>query len=176
MTVRIQKALIKEELLAARTLGWSILIALLYLFLSTLLLNSRLVLDTISGSYPLSYKLSILSSLLMGVTTLYTPVELVVMLLLGFLTGINLVLVGRSLRAQKRQNGVASLGLGMIGVVASTGCASCGLTLFSFAAPTVSLSLAPFQGPLMQIVSFVLLSTSLLHTLNRRAAVCTITK
>lgn len=173
MTIRIHKNLVKQELLSPVMLGSSLMIAVLYLFSTALLLNARLVGETLTGTYTLSYKLGILTALLLGVRTMYTPLEMMVMLLLGVLTGMNLVLVIRSLREQQRR-GMASFGLGMFGVVASTGCASCGLTLFSVAAPTISLSVAPFQGPLLQLTSFVLLTASLIHTVNRRAAVCTL--
>lgn len=118
----------------------------------------------------------------MGITMLYKPLELVIILVMGFLMGINimllldsLTLVAKKSATSKKQKGNVSLGLGVIGMLVTTGCASCGITLVSFLGPTLSLSLIPFQGVLIQGISLILLVISLVHILNRRNQNCIVT-
>ena len=176
MKILIHKEYLKQELLTLPVLVSSLGIALLYFYLSTLTLNFRLVTETISGHYPLNHKAAVLIALLQGAPALYTPFELFFILLLGFLMGVNTVLIVRSLREGKEKNGAWSFSLGFLGMLATTGCASCGITLLSIVGPSVSLSLLPFQGVALQFVSLGLLTISLIHTLNRRAQGCIITQ
>lgn len=176
MKILIHKEYLKQELLSPSVLLISAAIAVLYVFLSTLMLNFRLLAETFSGAYELPYKVAIVTSLLKGVLTLYNPFELTLILLLGFLMGINTVLIAKSLRDQRLRRGSWSFGLGFLGMMATTGCASCGITLLSVIGPSVSLSLLPFQGIALQCASLGLLSFSIIHTLNRRAKGCIITE
>lgn len=176
MKILIHKEYLKQELFTLPVLFASVSIAVVYLFLSTLLLNYRLLAETFSGNYEFGYKTGMAFSLLKGVFILYTPFELTLILLLGFLMGINTVLIIKSLCEQRLRTGSWSFGLGFLGVLVTTGCASCGITFLSVVGPSVSLSLLPFQGISLQFVSLGLLCFSLVHTLNRRARGCIIAK
>lgn len=110
---------------------------------------------------------------------MYTLPELLIILLLGFLMGVNLVLIVHSLHVTKKQRGekksALSFGLGVAGLLATTGCASCGVTLLSFIGPSVTAGLLPFHGFFyLQLMSVGLLILSLIHTLNRRNQSCII--
>jgi hypothetical protein len=175
MTIRIHKEHLKQELFSPEVISISLIFALLYLFITTLLLNIKLLGDTVMGNYTLQEKGTIFFSLLQGVTTLYTLPELLLLLLLGLLMGANFVLLGKTYRERKKRTGDVSLGLGVLAVVATTGCASCGLTLFSLIGPGISLSLLPFQG-IAQGLSLILLTASLIHTVNRRRNGCIIAR
>ncbi len=176
MTIRIHKNYLKQELLTPSVLITGVVTAMVYILFSTLMMNSKLIMETLSGSYPFTSKVSIIIELIKGVRLLYNPMELSLLFVLGFLMGINLILIVKSLQDRRRKMGSWSLGLGMAGVIATTGCASCGITLLSVAGPTVSAGLLPFQGIGIQIVCFVLLLVSLVHTMNRRNSACVIVR
>lgn len=183
MTIRIHTSHLKQELLNPSVLIGGVLIALLYLIFSTLIINYHLIIEVITGAYSLQSKLSIILGLTKGVKLLYNPFELSIVLLLGFLMGINFILIFKSLkdaskvkRNRKEQKGAWSLGLGMLGFLATSGCASCGITLLSVLGPTVSLSLLPFQALALQFMSLVMLLVSLVYTINRRNTACVIVK
>ncbi len=176
MIIRIQTAALRQELISPQILLSGIGMGITYLFTSSLLLNMALITETMSGLYTVSQKSAILLGLTQGILTLYSPLELSLMLLLGFLMGVNLSLILKSLQEKRKQTGDWSIGVGFLGLIATTGCASCGITLFSLAGPTISLGLLPFQGILLQGISAVLLLFSLIHTLNRRSKACIILK
>jgi hypothetical protein len=174
MKIRIHKERLKEELIQPAVLIGGLTVAAVYVAFSTLIINYKLILETSTGQYPTSHKLSLILSLFTGAATLFSPFELMVIFFMGFLMGVNLILLIKSLQEKKR-TGDWSFGLGIAGTLATTGCASCGITLLSFLGPSVSLSLLPFQGIVLQGVSLVLLVLSLVHTLNRRVKNCIIT-
>jgi hypothetical protein len=174
MKIRIHKEHLKQELVSPVVLLGGVSLALVYLTASTLLMNYKLLAQTFSGNYPIAEKVALVLTLLSGIRTLYSPFELILISFMGFLMGINLVLLTKSLKERKK-TGDWSFGLGILGTVATTGCASCGITLLSFLGPSVSLSLLPFQGISLQVISMILLIISLVHTLNRRVKNCIIT-
>jgi hypothetical protein len=174
MKIRIHKDYVKQELTSPTVLIGGVSLSILYLVISTLIINVKLISETLTGNYPVVDKLTLILTLITGITTLYSPIELIIISLMGFLMGINIVLLIKSLHERKK-TGDWSFGLGMLGTVATTGCASCGITLLSFLGPSVSLSLLPFQGIFLQMVSMVLLILSLIHTLNRRVKNCIVT-
>jgi hypothetical protein len=173
MIIRINKTQLRRELFVPEVLVISGVFSLLYVFFSSLIMNHQLITETLRGDYSFNYKVTILLSLARGVGMMYSLPELLLLLTIGLLMGMNLVLITKSLK-EKKQNGDWSLGIGLLGAVATTGCASCGITLFSLAGPTLSLSFLPFQSFLLQLISMGLLALSLIHTLNRRGNSCVI--
>lgn len=176
MIIRVHTSHLKQELLNPPVLIGGSTLAVLYILFSTLILNSRFISETVSGNFPFSEKALLILALLEGVTTIYSPFELVVIILMGFLMGVNVVLLIKSIREKNGQKGSMPLGIGFLGMVATTGCASCGITLLSFLGPSLSLGLLPFQGLALQSISLILLSVSLIYTLNRRSKACLIIK
>lgn len=173
MKIRLHKATITEEILSPKVLLLSSIIAILYLVFSLYFINFRLVVETIIRQGFSSDTFVLLGLLLTGVTTLFRPYELVVMIVIGFLMGMNLRLIYNMFR---QEGGKISFGLGFATAVASTGCPSCGLTVLSFLGPSVSASLLPFNGLPLQLLSISLLLFSLIYNLNRKTSFCRITK
>lgn len=181
MIVRINKESLKRELVNPFALIGGIIFAVLYILVSTLIINYQLIIATLNGSYSLASKIAVIIALTKGVKLLYNPFELSMVFLLGFLMGINLILIMKSLREtttspknpRKSKNSLA-LGLGMTGFIATSGCASCGITLLSLLGPTLSITLLPYQTLALQVVSLGLLLFSLIYTLNRRNTPCVI--
>ena len=181
MMIRIHKSHLKQELLTPSVFVGGISISVIYFFLSSLMLNNRFIWETITGVYPIKQKLNLLLALLAGAETMYAIPELLLILTLGFLMGINLVLILKSVHETRVKNigkkGNLSFGLGVAGLVATTGCASCSVTFLSFIGPSVTAGLLPFHGFFyLQLTSMVLLLISLLYTLNRRNQSCIIAK
>ena len=172
MKIRIHKEHLRQELLSPMVIIGSVITAVMYLGVSTLILNNRLVIETLTGSYPITHKLAVFRALLQGTTTLYSPFESGLLSLLGLLFGINLILIMKSLR----QQGNWSFGLGTVGALAATGCASCGITALSFLGPSVSAGLLPFSGLPLQLLSLSLLLFSLFYNLSRKTRFCRISR
>jgi hypothetical protein len=175
MSIRIHKEHLKQELLKPSVIIGGSVLAAVYILFSTLIINYKLITETVSGSYSFSHKITLILSLFLGITSLFPLFELLIILFMGFLMGVNVVLLVTSLRERKKQKGDWTFGLGFAGMLATTGCAGCGITLLSFLGPTVSLSMLPFQGIVLQGTSMLLLIVSLIHTLNRRVKNCVIT-
>lgn len=92
--------------------------------------------------------------------------------IISFLFGINLELVLRKLKFLKKRGGLhITFGAGFLSLVAA-GCASCGLSFASVLGIATMVSLLPFHGLELYILSIVILSVSLFLNLQTLVTVC----
>lgn len=146
---------------------FSLLIASIYILFSLYILNYRLINDTIIASYSLPAKLTILVSLIFGLWTTYTHIELVIMLINAILVGVNTIFIIRSMK-KLRSQGAVQLSVGgatIMGFVAA-GCSSCGLSVLAILGVSSSFSSLPFKGVEIQIISMILLLVSFIYMLR----------
>lgn len=158
------------ELFSISGIIWSILLAVMYLFLTDILLNLRLVGASISNHFPFATIFSLFVSLFIGSFTSLSaePVTLYVLLLNAFLVGLNLFLLSKALRGLQISRKVhISLGGATLFSLVTAGCASCGLSLLSVIGLSATLAFLPFHGAELRIISLGLLALSAFYMLKK---------
>ena len=165
-----------RRLFSLKTVLLSLLIAALYIILTAYLMNIRLVTSTLSGSFPLSYKIAILRDLITGLTSVMTPLPLVFLIVIAILAGFNLTLFTLKFLELRGHSGIKlTTGGGMLLGVITGGCPACGIPVLSFIGFGGGLTVLPFGGLGFSILSVFLLSVSLyllIRSLN--AAACAV--
>lgn len=139
----------------------AVLLAAIYLILSVYLMNFNLVKHTVLGNYPIGYKFTILVDLLGGMLTAMTKIGLFVLISTAFLSGINLMLVGKRilhLRLSGKLHWVVG-GSSLLGIVGS-GCAACGLPVIALLGLSGSVIYLPFMGQELSVISLGFLVVS----------------
>ncbi len=142
----------------------SLVIAFLYGLLSLYLVNYRLVIEELGTNAPLWNKLQLLGSLIQGLTTAYTSIDVVLLLLTSLLVGVNVMLIITVVRNLKNTGGITlSVGGGSVAGLVSTGCGACGLTFLSVIGLTSATAVLPFHGKELQLGGVTLLIFSLIY-------------
>ncbi len=150
----------------------SLLISLLYFIAVIYSFNSHLVLNTVTGAYPLAYKIDILTLLLLGARADMTSLGLFVLILISLLTGLNLSLAFKRIRGFKGSK-LSIMGGSFFGVLGA-GCVSCGLPVVSFFGLTGAVAYLPFRGREISFLALGLLVLSLILMLRNENKVCKI--
>lgn len=145
--------------LSKKDLVISSFIAAAYLLLTIFLMNFALAKDTLLGGYPLAYKVNITFSLILGMWTSMTHQTIFLLILIAFLSGLNLTLLAQKISLLKYAKSLQfTVGGGTILGIAGAGCASCGLPFLSLLG--VSSSFLPFKGEEFLYISLILLLVS----------------
>lgn len=148
-------------------------IAVLYLLLNVYFTNYSLINQSYFGSYDFGYKLNISLALLQGLFTAMSGFNLVILIMMSFLTGANLVLVFRNLRTNFAKKGIhMAFGLGSFLGTAGSGCASCGLPLLGLLGISGSVGHLPFKGVEVSIIALGLLVFSFIVLLKQQLTPC----
>jgi hypothetical protein len=158
----------KKEIVSLKSFVLILLIALLYFALSTLILNYRLVFLTVTGDYPLSYKLTLIFNLLQGSLTAFSATDFVLLIVTSVLVGLNVLLITKTIMKLKSQKGRLSLSVGgsaVLGLVVA-GCSSCGFSVLSLLGLSASLTFIPFGGLSLHLLAIFLLLLSLIYSLR----------
>ena len=154
-----------------------VVVDLLYICLAAYLINYQLVLNTLSGTFPWSYKTSLLYQLATGIFTALGPVDSTFLVANGLLVGLNLLLIIKTVRTLEGM-GKVKLSVGgatLIGIVAA-GCGACGFTIFSLLGVSASLSFLPFHGLEIHVLSFAVLLFSAFYMMRKllQAQICSL--
>jgi hypothetical protein len=153
----------------------SLIIAVVYVIFTVLMMNGRLVQETIPGNFPLDYKFNLMIALLAGMWTAMTGAGLFILFITAILTGINLTLVFQRLSLLQSSGKLHIMvgGSSVLGIVGS-GCAACGLPVLALLGLSGSVAYLPFQGTELSIISVVMLSISLYLMVksNSQSKVC----
>lgn len=150
-------------------------VALLYIVTSVYAVNKTIMLTTLTGAFPLSYKTNLLLNLFVNSWAMYQPIEAVLLVLIAILMGINVALMGKLFGSMRGKNGLKmSFGGSTVFAIVSAGCPSCGISVLSLVG--ISSPLLPFQGVPLQLISITLLCGSIGYTLFKltRPAACAI--
>ncbi|HEX7042776.1 MAG TPA: hypothetical protein VF189_05995 [Patescibacteria group bacterium] len=151
----------RKELLSPKSIFFILFIAFLYIIFTLSSLNHSLVSDTIFSSTLVAYKISLLSSLLMGLFTAFSPVDTAITIASSILVGLNLVLIAKTIYKLEHLGKVrVSVGGATIIGLVTTGCSSCGFSLLSILGIGTSFSFLPFHGMEIHIASVLLLGFS----------------
>jgi hypothetical protein len=140
----------------------SLIIALFYIALITLLMNTDLVRSTFLGSYRFLYKIKIVTGLIKGMWTSMSGVGFFLLVTTAVLTGLNLSLLTQKVKNLKSQGNLRLIvgGSSIIGVI-SSGCAACGLPILAILGLGGSLAFLPLRGMELSYLSVIMLSYSL---------------
>ncbi len=158
----------KQELLSLKSVVSIILISLLYFALSTLILNYRLVFQTLTGDYPLIYKTTLIFNLLEGALTAFSKTDFLLLIVTSVLVGLNVLLIAKTIikiESQKGRLGLSVGGSAILGIVVA-GCSSCGFSVLSLLGLSASLTFIPFAAVGFHILAIFLLLISLVYSLR----------
>ncbi|EKE06318.1 MAG: hypothetical protein ACD_19C00017G0018 [uncultured bacterium] len=139
----------------------SLIIALFYFVLVTLLMNSSLVKNTFLGDYGIEYKIKIIVGLTYGMWTSMSGIGLFLLTTTAILTGINLSLLSQKIKDLKAQGNLRIIvgGSSLFGIIGS-GCAACGLPILALLGLSGSIAYLPLRGMELSYLSVLLLSLS----------------
>lgn len=155
-----------QHILRGKLLIIAISIAFFYIIASLYAVNMAIITDTIFGSYPMSYKTTLLQSVVVGSWNMYPPPEAILLVIIGILMGINIALMVKIFSALQANKGLrVSFGGSSVLAIASAGCPACGISLLSLIG--VSVPLLPAQGVPLQLLAVTLLAGSIIYSLRK---------
>lgn len=159
---------IRKELFTKRFFYIAIPLAVVYAVATIYLFDLKIMMQTWSGNFPLSYKFSLSWALLQGFQTLLSPVDKALLIITALLVGINFTLAFSNMQKIK-QRGTLSLSLGGASIIglAATGCTTCGISLFALFGLSAAVSTLPFHGLELHIVALCLLIISLGYMIKK---------
>lgn len=150
----------------------SLIFGLIYLTFALILFDYRTYESVLSQSYSFTAKLNICWLIFIGSFSILGVRDSILVIIISLLFGINLELVLRKLKFLKKRGGLhITFGAGLLSLVAA-GCASCGLSFASVLGIAALVSLLPFHGLELYIVSIIILLSSLLLNLQTLVVVC----
>jgi hypothetical protein len=161
----------KNEFINPIEVSIILFISFIYFTFTILLLNYRLTFSTILSNNPVSFKFTLLSSLIIGSMQSLGILDFILLVITALLVGTNLVIVFKNIKKLKKtgENLMLSAGGGAIIGVFVAGCSTCGFSLFALLGLTSAVTLFPFQGTLIGILIILLLAISLFYSLRKLA-------
>lgn len=152
----------------------SILFGLCYLIVALIFFNFKTYESVFSQTYPLASKFWISYLLFLGTFSILGIRDSILIIVIASLFGINLELVLRKLKFLKNQGNLhITIGAGIVSLI-SAGCAACGLSFASVVGVAGIVTLLPFHGLLLYLLSIIILFISLLYNLQTLVRVCKI--
>jgi hypothetical protein len=158
----------RNELLSFKFFFGVLLSSLIYFIFSTLILNYRLVFQTLVGDYSSVYKLTLISNLITGAWTAFSRIDFILLVFTSILVGLNILLIFKTIRKLESRKGRFSIsaGTGAILGIAVAGCSSCGFSVLSLLGLSASLSFIPFGGIGLHLLAIILLIFSSFYALK----------
>lgn len=155
----------------------TISIALVYILFFVALNNYQLIYSTLISNFPFEVKVNLLISLVIGLNTSMSLLNMITLFVIALLTGINMTLLFLQFRKMKSSGSIRFVvgGSSLLGIV-SSGCASCGLPLLALLGLGSSVSLLPLKGYEISIfvIMTLLVSTFILLRTIRQKTVCVV--
>jgi|GEM_PF-2082596 len=152
-------------------------IASTYSLLQIFILNENLITTTLTGSFSLIYKLTLLSQLINAYFSMFPIDQVLLNMGMALLIGLNITLL--LAQGQRVKNsGSKRFSVGGVGLFAlvSSGCPSCSLTLFSLLGPSYGILGVFFHSLAVQLSILTILSFSIIYSLKQleKSASCNI--
>ena len=152
----------------------SFIFSLIFLLVSSILLNIQNLITFTTIDYPLIPKITILLSFMVGFPKTISSIDLALLIIIAILFGINVELVVRKLSFLKKAGSTKlTFGAGIISIAVS-GCASCGLSVLSFIGLGGAIAILPFGGIELYILAIAIMIASLFYNLRTLVKVCKI--
>lgn len=163
---------LKFATLSAKGIVIIIVSALLYSLLAVTLINIQNIVSFSTADYPLGGKLKILFTLFTGALSSISAIDQVLLFVTAILFGIVMAVVLKRLEFINKQRHVRVLvGSGVLSL-ASTGCASCGLSLFSIVGLAGAVGALPLGGVEFYLLAIIILIISLYYNLRGLTKEC----
>lgn len=163
-----------RQTLTSRFILFSGLFSALFLSLSMILINILNFISIGSAPYELLVKVRIMTLLFFGSFQSVSGLDLLLLLAVSMLFGLNLGIVIKKYRFMRSQGNLQlTIGTGLISLGAA-GCASCGLSVMSLVGLGAALTILPFGGLELYAVAIAILFASLLYNLNSLYQACKI--
>lgn len=163
-----------QEAKQRQFLAKSILFGVLYLVIALVFFNFKTYESILSQTYPIHSKLWISYLVFLGSFSILGVRDSILITTISLLFGLNLELVLRKLKFLKNQGNLhITIGAGIVSLI-SAGCAACGLSFASVIGVASLVSLLPFHGLLLYLLSILILLVSLLYNLQTLVKVCEI--
>ncbi|MBI5044860.1 MAG: hypothetical protein HZC02_02970 [Candidatus Levybacteria bacterium] len=139
-----------------------------YFLLQASIFNYQSLNQVLTHPYPLTYKTTLIAQLILGFPFIFPLWYRIFFFITTFLVGVNVWLTLLVYKEIKR-SGSRKWSFGGVNLVAvaSTGCSSCGLTLFSFLGPTSGIISIAFNSLQAHIVIMLLLLFSIIYSLKK---------
>lgn len=174
MNLRLVQIVLKTELLNLKSILLVTLLSFLFLFLSFVIINYKSYTSFIFNGYDILTKLNIIYLIFIGTFTATSKIDIVLVLIMSALFGVNMTLVINKFSALKRRGNLRIMfGTGIISVFAA-GCASCGLSFASLIGISAVLAILPFGGIELYFLAILILTISLYFNLKQIIKVCNI--
>ncbi len=165
------------SVLTRKFLIGTVAIAAFYILLNVYFTNYSLINQAYFGDFPVSYKFEISLALIQGLTTAMSLSSLLILIIIGLLTGANLMLSYKRIRYSfAKRSSHWAFGLGTLFGTAGGGCASCGLPLLGLLGMSGSVGYLPFKGAEVSVLAIGLLLFSFFVLLKQSVTACVIAK
>lgn len=172
MNLKVALVVLKQELISAKSFVLIILFATLFVSTSIIAINLPSFVSFLFNSYPILTKLNILWLIFVGSFSAISRLDVVLVLVMGILFGINMtLLINKYSALKKRGNLKIMFGTGIISVFAA-GCASCGLSFTSIIGISAVIAVLPFGGVELYLLAILVLIISIYFNLKQIIKVC----
>lgn len=152
----------------------SVALGTLYLFIALILFEFMLYQNVLSQTYGIAIKLKVILLIFLDSFETLGARDSLLLIIVSLLFGVNLELVLRKLKFLKDHGNLhITIGAGLISLF-SAGCAACGLSFASVIGIASVVTLLPFHGLFLFLLSILILLVSLLYNLNTLVKVCKI--
>ena len=158
----------KNDILSLKSIVLIIFIAFIYYSFSVLLINYRLIQETIFSNNPLFYKFKLMFELITGAYVALGLLDFFLLTLASVLVAVNLLLLFKTLKSLRKERGKLSLTVGgvtVLGVLVAGSC-SCGFSILSVLGLTGAISFLPFKGLEIHLLVIALLIFSSWYSLR----------
>lgn len=168
----------KKELLSINSIAKIFIISFIYFSFSVLIINYRLVLETLFSNSPVFYKFNLLLQLILGSYSALGVRDFILVILTSVIVGANILILFKTFKKLKDSNGKLSLTVGgtiVLGIFVAGSC-SCGFSVLSLLGLTGALSFLPFKGLGIHLLIIALLIFSFWYSLRtyHRKVICKI--
>ena len=174
MNLGLALIVIRQEILNLKSILLITVLAALFILLSLIIINLQSLLSIAQSTYPFFTKLNIMMIILLGSFSTTSMLDIILVIIMGILFGVNMTLVINKFSMLKRRGNLRIMfGTGVISVLAA-GCASCGLSFASLIGISAALAILPFRGIELYFLAIGILLISLYFNLNQIIKVCKI--
>lgn len=174
MNIALAFFVIKKEILNIKSLALVASLAVFFITLSIIIINISSFTSFIFNDYPLITKINVLLLIFIGSFSAVSMLDIVLVIIMGILFGVNMTLLINKFSALKRRGNLRIMfGTGIISVFAA-GCASCGLSFASLIGISAALAILPFGGAELYFIAIGILLISIYYNLKQIIKVCNI--
>lgn len=174
MNLRLLITVLKQEILSTKSFLLVIILSSLFIFTSFIIINLQSLVSVAQSGYPFFSIMKIMGIIIFGSFYAISTLDIVLVIIMGLLFGLNLTLLINKFNALKRRGNLRiAFGTGIISIFAA-GCASCGLSFASLIGITAALSLLPFGGIELYFLAIAILLISIYFNLKQIIKVCAI--